>query len=70
MNQYGCKNGTCIPIKWACDGVNDCGDNSDESRHCKTGNFYYHLIIRNMFLPFYWLNNISLIFNLDVLICR
>ena len=28
--QYTCDNGACIPYYWACDGVYDCPDRSDE----------------------------------------
>ncbi|XP_060588465.1 mucin-2-like isoform X1 [Ruditapes philippinarum] len=30
-SQFQCGNGSCIPISWRCDSLNDCTDNSDES---------------------------------------
>ena len=38
MDEFYCGNKTCIPIGWACDGMNDCGDNSDETKYCSSGN--------------------------------
>ena len=38
MDEFYCGNKTCIPIGWACDGMNDCEDNSDETKYCTTGN--------------------------------
>ena len=37
MDQFYCGNNTCIPIGWACDGVCDCEDNSDETKYCISG---------------------------------
>ena len=29
-NEFTCFNGECIDMSYVCDGINDCGDNSDE----------------------------------------
>ena len=30
INEFKCDNHKCIPITWACDSADDCGDRSDE----------------------------------------
>ncbi|CAG9096211.1 unnamed protein product [Plutella xylostella] len=34
ISEYQCGNKRCIPMNRVCDGSNDCGDSSDEPRHC------------------------------------
>lgn len=34
ISEYQCENKRCVPINRFCDGSNDCGDSSDEPRHC------------------------------------
>ena len=37
MDEFYCGNRTCIPIGWACDGIDDCGNNRDETENCILG---------------------------------
>lgn len=34
ISEYQCSNKKCVPVNRFCDGTNDCGDSSDEPRHC------------------------------------
>lgn len=36
-DQFQCKNGHCIPLRWRCDADADCMDGSDEERCHDTG---------------------------------
>ncbi|XP_055591150.1 low-density lipoprotein receptor-related protein 1 [Uranotaenia lowii] len=40
--EFECKNGACVGFDLLCDGVNNCGDNSDEAQcnECKPSEFY------------------------------
>ena len=32
--RFACKNGNCVDEDNKCDGINDCGDNTDEEDGC------------------------------------
>jgi hypothetical protein len=38
ISEFPCRNGRCIRLDRYCDGVDDCGDKSDEPRYC-TGKY-------------------------------
>ena len=44
-NQVLCTNKKCIPKDWTCNGVDDCGDRSDESSLVCKGMVETHLIL-------------------------
>lgn len=34
MWEHQCQNGRCVALNRFCNNINDCGDSSDEPRHC------------------------------------
>lgn len=36
-DKFKCKNNRCIPLRWLCDGDNDCGNDEDESNTTCSG---------------------------------
>ena len=34
LGGFPCSNGACIPGSFMCNGIDDCGDNSDETTVC------------------------------------
>ena len=54
QNQFTCNNKQCIATSKTCDGVNDCGDYSDEILPCS--GITYYILIRIDILSTYYLS--------------
>ena len=48
-NQFTCSNKRCVPDSRTCDGVNDCGDFSDEIVPCSGTAYLSYYILQRMF---------------------
>ncbi|BES97500.1 CUB [Nesidiocoris tenuis] len=42
MSHLQCKNGRCVTLNKYCDGINNCGDGTDEPKHCTPCNRTYY----------------------------
>lgn len=54
-DQFTCANNySCVPMSWKCNGINECGDNSDEA-DCTTNCDKKHMQCRSgRCIPLYW----------------
>lgn len=52
ISEFGCRGGRCISADKYCDGVDHCGDGSDEPRWCtrKSPTFSFFILLENFLL--------------------
>lgn len=58
-DRFKCKNNRCIPLRWLCDGDNDCGNDEDESNTTCSGR--QRLIYFGSFLRFFSILNSAIL---------
>ncbi|XP_026688644.1 LOW QUALITY PROTEIN: uncharacterized protein LOC103523051 [Diaphorina citri] len=49
ISEYGCRNHRCIRLDLYCDGKDDCGDKSDEPKHCTVCNRTFYGDVGNTY---------------------
>lgn len=45
-DRFKCQNNRCIPLRWLCDGDNDCGNDEDESNTTCSGLYIFFVVYR------------------------
>lgn len=48
VSEFSCQNGRCVTINKYCNNINDCGDSTDEPRHCTREYYFKYFGIKNI----------------------